>query len=35
VPALSPAALLVPNILVGNGVLHKIDAVLNPLDSRP
>jgi uncharacterized surface protein with fasciclin (FAS1) repeats len=33
--ALSPAVLLVANILAGNGVVHKIDAVLNPLDSRP
>jgi uncharacterized surface protein with fasciclin (FAS1) repeats len=24
--------LLVPNILANNGVLHKIDAVLDPLD---
>jgi transforming growth factor-beta-induced protein len=32
--ALSPAVLLVPNILANNGVVHKIDAVLNPLDSR-
>jgi transforming growth factor-beta-induced protein len=33
--ALSPAVLLVPNILAANGVVHKIDAVLDPLDSRP
>jgi transforming growth factor-beta-induced protein len=33
--ALSPAVLLVPNILAANGVLHTIDAVLNPKDSRP
>jgi uncharacterized surface protein with fasciclin (FAS1) repeats len=33
--ALSPAVLVVANILAGNGVVHKIDAVLNPLDSRP
>jgi transforming growth factor-beta-induced protein len=33
--ALSPAVLLVPNILAANGVLHTIDAVLDPLDSRP
>jgi transforming growth factor-beta-induced protein len=32
--ALSPAVLLVPNILAANGVLHKIDAILDPLDSR-
>jgi uncharacterized surface protein with fasciclin (FAS1) repeats len=33
--AVSPAVLLVQNILANNGVVHKIDAVLNPLDSRP
>jgi transforming growth factor-beta-induced protein len=33
--AVSPAVLLVPNILAANGLLHKIDAVLDPLDSRP
>jgi transforming growth factor-beta-induced protein len=33
--ALSPAVLLVPNILATNGVLHKIDAILDPVDSRP
>jgi uncharacterized surface protein with fasciclin (FAS1) repeats len=33
--ARSPAVLLVGNILAGNGVVHKIDAVLDPLDSRP
>jgi uncharacterized surface protein with fasciclin (FAS1) repeats len=32
VNASSPAVLLVPNILANNGVLHKIDAVLDPLD---
>jgi transforming growth factor-beta-induced protein len=33
--AVSPAILLVGNILAANGVVHKIDAVLDPLDSRP
>jgi uncharacterized surface protein with fasciclin (FAS1) repeats len=33
--AVSPAVLLVRNILANNGVVHKIDAVLDPLDSRP
>jgi uncharacterized surface protein with fasciclin (FAS1) repeats len=33
--AVSPAILLVGNILANNGVVHKIDAVLDPLDSRP
>jgi transforming growth factor-beta-induced protein len=33
--AVSPAVLLVANVLAGNGVVHKIDAVLDPLDSRP
>jgi uncharacterized surface protein with fasciclin (FAS1) repeats len=33
--AVSPAVLLVGNILAANGVVHKIDAVLDPLDSRP
>jgi transforming growth factor-beta-induced protein len=33
--ARSPAVLQVANILAFNGILHKIDTVLDPLDSRP